>query len=180
MKVSKEKMAENRAIILGVAARLFRERGFQNVTVAEIMSAAGLTHGAFPGHFKSKEDLFERALELATHEMAAEKANSVSEYASGYLTRAHRDSTPQGCVYSALASEVVRGTPESRRILTAGLWKQLEALERRATGKSHEARRQEAVTAWSTMVGALILSRVVDDESLSDEILERARIDLIR
>ena len=57
MKISKEQVAENRLRILDAAARMFRERGFEGVTVAEVMNAAGLTHGAFYGYFTSKDDL---------------------------------------------------------------------------------------------------------------------------
>lgn len=180
MKVSKEKMAENRALILSTAARLFRERGFQDVTVAEIMKRAGMTHGAFPSHFKSKDDLIARTLEAATQDLVAEKRGSISEYASGYLSKDHRDNISFGCVYSALASEVTRSTAEARHALTDGLRRQLDAMTEMAPGRSPEARRQEAVTAWATMVGALVLSRVSDDKALADEILERSRVDLVR
>jgi len=57
MKVSREQAAENRERIVQVAAKLFRERGFDGVGVADLMKAAGLTHGGFYGHFASKEDL---------------------------------------------------------------------------------------------------------------------------
>lgn len=60
MRVSREQVAENRRKILEVASRLFRERGFDAVTVADVMSAAGLTHGGFYGYFKSKDDLIAR------------------------------------------------------------------------------------------------------------------------
>ena len=61
MKVSKEQVSENRRLVLEAAARLFRERGFDGVTVADVMRAADLTHGAFYGHFSSKEDLIAQA-----------------------------------------------------------------------------------------------------------------------
>ena len=32
--------------IVKEASRLFRERGFENISVGEVMKAAGLTHGA--------------------------------------------------------------------------------------------------------------------------------------
>ena len=57
MKVSREQMAENRQRILEVAGQLFREKGFDAVSVAVVMKAAGLTHGGFYGHFDSKDDL---------------------------------------------------------------------------------------------------------------------------
>ena len=57
MRVSREQAAENRDRIIDVAGRLFRERGFDGIGVANLMKAAGLTHGGFYGHFESKEDL---------------------------------------------------------------------------------------------------------------------------
>ena len=62
MKVSREQVAENRRTILKAASRLFRERGYESVTVAEIMKAAGLTHGGFYGYFASKDELIAGAL----------------------------------------------------------------------------------------------------------------------
>jgi len=62
MKVSREQVRRNRELILAAAARLFRERGLDGVSLAEVMQAAGLTHGAFYGHFESKEALIREAL----------------------------------------------------------------------------------------------------------------------
>ena len=47
--------AEKHVRIVEQAARLFRERGFDGVSVGEIMKATGLTHGPFYNHFASKE-----------------------------------------------------------------------------------------------------------------------------
>ena len=62
MKVSKEQVAHHKKQILAAAARLFRQRGFSDVTVAEIMKEADLTHGAFYGYFRSKEALIAAAI----------------------------------------------------------------------------------------------------------------------
>ena len=62
MKVSREQVLENKRTILEAAGRLFRERGFDSVTVADVMKSAGLTHGGFYGYFKSKDDLIAQAL----------------------------------------------------------------------------------------------------------------------
>ena len=62
MKVSKEQVQENRRRIVQTAATLFRERGFDGVGVADLMSAAGLTHGGFYKHFASKADLMAEAM----------------------------------------------------------------------------------------------------------------------
>jgi TetR/AcrR family transcriptional regulator, transcriptional repressor for nem operon len=61
MKVTREQVAENRQRILEVAGKLFREKGFDGVSVADIMKSAGLTHGAFYGHFASKDELAAQA-----------------------------------------------------------------------------------------------------------------------
>src|SRR3981081_147115 len=61
MKVSREQAAANRERIVEVAGKLFRERGFDGIGVADLMKAAGLTHGGFYGHFKSKDDLAAQA-----------------------------------------------------------------------------------------------------------------------
>src|ERR1700679_4184514 len=62
MKVTKEQVAAHRGRILDAAGRLFRRRGFDDVTVADVMKEAGLTHGAFYGHFASKEALIAAAV----------------------------------------------------------------------------------------------------------------------
>ena len=57
MRYPVEETAAKHERIVKEASRLFRERGFENVSVAEVMKAAGLTHGAFYAHFGSKEEL---------------------------------------------------------------------------------------------------------------------------
>ena len=71
MKVSREQAAENRERIVQVAAKLFRERGFDGIGVADLMKAAGLTHGGFYGHFGSKEDLAAEASDRALKDITA-------------------------------------------------------------------------------------------------------------
>jgi TetR/AcrR family transcriptional repressor of nem operon len=176
MRVSKEKMAENRALLVGAASRLFRERGFDAVTVADVMSAAGMTHGAFYGHFASKEDLIARAMEaaLATPPIVPNAA-TLADVAAGYLSAEHRAATADGCVYAAVAGEAVRSTNDTRHAMTEGLKRQLAQLEPLSPGTTPEDRRRAAIASWSAMVGALMLSRVVDDPALSDELLMQTK-----
>src|ERR1700679_1305255 len=107
MKISKEKGAENRELILTQAARLFRERGVKGVGVDALTRAAGLTHGSLYSRFGSKEAL---VAEAVTHAFArtAEKwggVESLAKYADAYLSVDHRDSRGDGCTVSALGSE---------------------------------------------------------------------------
>ncbi len=51
MRLSKDQVEANRKKVLREAGRLFRERGFGGIGVAEVMQAAGFTHGGFYNHF---------------------------------------------------------------------------------------------------------------------------------
>ncbi|MBN9530353.1 MAG: TetR/AcrR family transcriptional regulator [Alphaproteobacteria bacterium] len=168
MKVSRDQLAENHRQILDAASRLFRERGIDGVTVAQIMRAAGLTHGAFYGHFKSKEALVAQA---CAHALQRDGIDDLARYVAGYLTPRHRDEQADGCVFAALGAEVVRGTPEARKVLTLAAERQIERLAAIAPGRTQADRRRAAITTWSAMIGAMILARLVDDGALSAEIL---------
>ncbi|CAN5189612.1 TetR/AcrR family transcriptional regulator [soil metagenome] len=174
MRVSREKVAENRRLILDAASRLFRERGFDGVTVAEVMSAAGLTHGAFYGHFASKEDLIAKTLANTLTGGSSDEPD-LAAYAAAYLTTRHRDEPASGCPVAALGAETGRRPAPARAAMTAGLKKQINRLGAGAPGADQEARRQAAIGAWATMVGAMVLARSVDDARLSDEVLAAAK-----
>jgi len=174
MKVSREQMAENRRRILEVAGRLFRERGFEAVTVAEVMKAAGLTHGGFYGHFRSKDDLIAQALAQAL--TATEEAGpDLAGYAARYLSERHCADRAGGCPMAGLGAEAIRQVPEARMALTAGLQQQIAALATGAPGESEAERRRAAIGSWAAMVGALVLARMSDDPALSAELLAETR-----
>ncbi len=104
MKVSREQVAEHRTKILAAAARLFRLRGFEDVTVAELMKEAGLTHGAFYGYFPSKEALIAEAVGKALPPAPdlAQPRRPAAEFADGYLSVKHRDNRAAACLFSSL------------------------------------------------------------------------------
>jgi TetR/AcrR family transcriptional repressor of nem operon len=174
MRVSREQVTANRRTILEAAGRLFREHGFDAVTVAEIMNAAGLTHGGFYGYFKSKEELIAGTLADVLAKRP-EPSGDLADYAAGYLSASHRDNRAGGCPTAALAAETVRLTGGARSEMTAGLKRQIERLSRVAPGADDTAKRRAAIGGWAAMVGAVILARVSDDPALSDEVLEQTR-----
>jgi TetR/AcrR family transcriptional repressor of nem operon len=178
MRVSKEQVAENRRLILESAARLFRERGFDGVTVSDVMKDAGLTHGAFYGHFASKEDLIAQSFAHVLANGSSSKNMTPARYADGYLSPEHRDNRGSGCLFGALGTEAARGTADLRHELTQAMRRQIENFTDTAPGHTKDARRREAVASWSAMVGAIVLARIVDDPALSDEILAETRASL--
>jgi TetR/AcrR family transcriptional repressor of nem operon len=174
MKVSREQVAENRRAILKAASRLFRQRGFASVTVAEVMQAAGLTHGGFYGYFKSKDDLIALALAEGLRSSAA-PLSDLAGYAASYLSRTHRDNLAGGCATAALAAETIRQTGSARMEMATGLKRQIERLARVTPGADAAQQRRAAIGSWAAMVGAMILARASDDPELSGEVLDQTR-----
>jgi TetR/AcrR family transcriptional repressor of nem operon len=174
MRVSREQVTENRRTILDAASRLFRERGFDSVTVAEIMQAAGLTHGGFYGYFQSKDELIAGALADVLSKRP-EPSGDLAAYAAGYLSRTHRDNRADGCPTAALAAETSRLTGAARTEMTTSLKRQIERLGRIVPGETTAQKRQAAIGSWAAMVGAMILARVSDDPALSGEVLDQTR-----
>ena len=174
MRVSRNQVLQNKCMILEAAGRLFRERGFESVTVTDVMKSAGLTHGGFYGYFKSKDDLIAQALGKVLGSAGALPADLAS-CAEQYLSPGHRDNFAGGCPVAALASETIRQSGGARAEMTADLKRQIERLGRIAPGPDQAHKRRAAIGNWSAMVGALILARMSDDVDLSDEILNETR-----
>lgn len=181
MRVSREKAAENRQRIVEIAARLFRESGFDGVGVDAIMSGAGLTHGGFYGHFGSKDALaFEavvRALEQGA-EVQSRRTN-LNDLVSGYLSERHLHDPSNGCVLAALGGDLARQGTDVRGAVAAYLRTQLDRIAQFFEG-TKAGRRKEAIATLAGMVGALTLARAVDDSALSKEILDATREALAR
>src|SRR5690606_3229066 len=122
MRVSREKAGQNRADVIRTASQGFRERGFDGISIAEIMKAAGLTHGGFYGQFASKEELvgeavgqgFETSRRRWQQVLTRGGDKPLAALADFYLSAAHRDQPADGCVLAALASDAARSGPGLR------------------------------------------------------------------
>lgn len=171
MKVSREQVLENKKLILEAAGRLFREHGFESVTVSDVMKAAGLTHGGFYGYFKSKEDLISQSL-ADLLERTEIPPVGISTLAQQYLSPDHRDNFAFGCPVAALAPETIRHSGSARVEMTAGLKRRIEGLTQAFHASDEALGRRAAIGSLAAMVGALILARASDDVDLSNEILD--------
>ncbi len=103
------------------------------------------------------------------------RPDDFQEYASCYLTDKHRDDPAEGCPYPALGSELTRAPLAVRKVVTQAVAKRIEQFSESAPGNTRKRRRQTAIAGWSAMIGAVMLSRIVDDPQLSDEILKSTR-----
>ena len=184
MRLTREKAAENRAKVVDAALGLFQRRGFADVGVAELMGAAGLTHGGFYNHFESKADLeaqacglaFQRALgaigKVAAKPAGAERRAAMRLYIERYLSSRARDAAGASCPMVSFGTDVSRESREVQARYARGLRAYVDLM-----GAALES---EAATARATvaeLVGALSLARSVAraDRALSDSILEAAK-----
>ncbi|WP_313443802.1 TetR/AcrR family transcriptional regulator [Stenotrophomonas indicatrix] len=184
MKVTKAQAQANRAHIVETASTLFRERGYDGVGVADLMAAAGFTHGGFYKHFGSKADLMAEAAACGLTSSAAAVADlDVQAFVSEYLSRAHRDGPGQGCTLAALCTDAARQTDAVKAAFAAGIEARLATRatqEGQAQRDLDDATRARRIALMAQAVGALVLSRSCPDESpLADEILDACRADLL-
>ena len=174
MKVSREQMAENRRRILDVASQLFKDKGFDAVSVAEVMNAAGMTHGGFYGHFSSKDDLVAQSLAYALGADSGGEGD-FSAFVRSYLAPRHRNNPAGGCPTAGLAASIRHQTPAAQAAMTEGLRMQIARIEKALPEQTSAEKRRTAIGSWSAMVGAVILARAINNEELSNEILEQTR-----
>jgi TetR/AcrR family transcriptional regulator, transcriptional repressor for nem operon len=180
MRYEKGHKQATRQHIIDVASARFRESGVAAVGLAGIMSAAGLTNGAFYAHFESKEDLVRAVLvnALGRRELGLRanlEGNAGLETAvRDYLSPRHRDGAGSGCPIAALVAEIARHPKPTRQAFTEKILAVIELIAARIPKGSPAERRKRAMAAYGTMVGALQLARAVNDKKLSDEILENA------
>lgn len=176
MRRSKAETAASRRHILEQASRLFRERGPERVSVADVMEAAGMTHGGFYKHFESKEALFAATLDAAFAEKLdyldelsrEDAAEGLRRYLDGYLTEEHVEDRASGCPIAGLASDALRGSPEAVSALSEGA---ITTLKRFATATACDG---AAIRALSLAVGALVVARSIQDTELRSRVLRTA------
>jgi TetR/AcrR family transcriptional regulator, transcriptional repressor for nem operon len=186
VKVTREEAAANRERIIEAASRLFREKGFNGIGVADLMKEAGLTHGGFYGHFKSKDDLAAQACgaalakgaDLWTSLVGRSGEDPLGAAARSYLSERHLSSPGSGCVFATLAPEAARGGPKLRRVFAEGMSRWAGILADALPGRTKAEKRRKSLAAVSQMVGAMVLARAVDDPALAREILQVAIADL--
>jgi len=166
----KEHKEETRARILDAASAAIRQKGVAGVGVAEMMEAAGLTHGGFYAHFRSKDALIAEAFDLACEqsgkklEAAAEKApagEKLLAVAEAYLTTTHAHHPEKGCPISTVGPDLVRNRGDAQQAVAEAVRQRLEWLECLAPGKTKEARRRSAAGTYAAMLGAIFVARAL-------------------
>ena len=189
MRVTKAQAQANRAHIVETASALFREHGYDGVGVAELMAAAGFTHGGFYKHFRSKADLMaETAASGLSQSLAMTGDMDLAKFISVYVSRAHRDGRSAGCTMAALCGDAARQSDDVKATFAAGIEDMLavlggdDAAPQDAAPQDADPQRARAkrIDLLAHVIGAVALSRACPDDSpLADEILEACRSELL-
>jgi AcrR family transcriptional regulator len=180
MRYSAEHKIETRARILGAAGRLFRQEGYGGSGIDGLTKAAGVTNGAFYGHFKSKSEAFQAAvlagldeLRLGITALKAQKGKGWLEaFVSYYLGPKRTCALGQSCALPSLSPDVMRADAETRDAYQAELRRIVaEVASGLADGPAKE-REDEAIALLALLSGGVTLARAVPDPALSQRIAE--------
>jgi TetR/AcrR family transcriptional repressor of nem operon len=182
MRVTRDQLAAHRDDILTAATRLFRARGIEGVSVAEIMNAAGLTHGGFYGHYRSKSDLAAAACRSVLTKSAerwrqrAEAARSagqdpITAIVSAYLSPSVLDHPGRNCAIPSLGIEIARDGGAPAAALGEGVEGLLAVLTELCPRPEPE---RAAMAALSTMAGGVLLARTLGNRDRAVAILAAA------
>jgi len=143
MKVTKEKAAQNKDSMVSAAARSYREKGVEGISIAELARSAGLTHGGFYGQFPGGKDqlIAEAVTKIFKSNIDCWKyAESLKSIVEFYLSEMHRDDRGNSCPIPSLASDVSRCGGSASASFTNGIQGLLNAL----MGHIHQPRRRHA------------------------------------
>lgn len=183
MRYGKEHKEETHRKVVEAASRRFRKDGIEATGVVDLMADVGLTHGGFYAHFASKETLVKEAIAAASQksrerlEREIEKARAggrdpLESIVRGYLTALHRDRPDRGCSVAALGSEIARHPRKTREAFTEGLDKTLSIIADALPASVTAQRKEKAYAVFSTMIGALQLSRAISDSAMSQAVID--------
>ncbi|GAA3645108.1 TetR/AcrR family transcriptional regulator [Nocardioides ginsengisoli] len=166
--------------MIETAGRRFKSDGIDGSGIATLVADAGLTNGAFYGHFSSKDDLVAAVVaqqleaQVAVVNSLPAGLASVEQYLQYYLSPAHRDDLAGGCPSAALLDEVGRCDVAVREAYTAGATAMIQAIARHLDNGDPEQTEQRAIGLFSLLVGSLQAARAVTDPDLSDRMLAAA------
>ncbi|MCA2017360.1 TetR/AcrR family transcriptional regulator [Vibrio tritonius] len=168
MRVSKQQAEANRAHIVETSAKLFREKGYNGIGVADLMAQAGFTAGGFYKNFASKTDLMVEATALCFEQSRQTNTTLDKEaFITQYLSPKHRDNTGNGCVFAALSHDAARQEDSVKTLFENGLETFIQSI-----GANNAAEREQNIALFAQMVGAITLARSCPENSpLADEIL---------
>ena len=186
-RIANTRKEETHERIVQAAARAIRRHGYAGVGVADVMKEAGLTHGGFYAHFKSRDELLVEALARAGHDSGAAIARAAQArrarggstfraFVDSYLSEQHLASMDTGCPVAALGCDMARQTGAVREASAQRVDRLIAAVRETLPG----ATRAAATVIAGTLVGTLQLARALGDNADGRAVLAAARKALLQ
>jgi AcrR family transcriptional regulator len=174
--------AEVKGKIIQSARRLFNRHGFDNVSIQQIMSGAGLTHGGFYSYFRSKSDLFKSVLgcsitdpEWKNHwegvEVDLASPEAAAQVVKAYLSRQHFEDVENSCPMVAQPTDVTRSGDDAKRAFEEVFGAMVGVLEQSVVDEQQD-RRAKAQAVAALCVGAMVVARAIENRVVADELRE--------
>lgn len=180
VRYSPEHKEATRRRMIATAGRRFKSNGIDGSGIATLVADAGLTNGAFYGHFASKDDLVASVVAQQLEDQVRvvnslpQGLASVEEYLRDYLSPAHRDDLAGGCPSAALLDEIGRCDVAVREAYTDGASAMIKAIARHLGDGDALGTSERAIGLFTLLVGSLQAARAVTDPELSERILAAA------
>ena len=187
MRYDAEHRQQTREKVVRKAAEAIREFGPDKISVADLMAKAGLTHGGFYAHFKSKDDLVSEAISYIFNERykALQKTleedgpvEGLSAYIDMYLSTLHRNRRDKGCPLAALIGDLPRMPTSVRKRFDADIQGQTNLIAAALKAMKQPKPDTLAASLLAEMVGAIAIARAVSDDETSARIIDAARANI--
>ncbi len=187
MPYSSEHKTKSRLRIIASAYKLFSAKGYDNVSINEIMAKAKMTHGAFYAHFKSKSVLYHEAIKHAaeTSEITKQKPDDIDgkswiqELLTGYLHKNNITSRSCSCPLASLVTDVVVREPRVRKTYT-NTFKGMNDIIAKYTNTFSNCSTDIILATSAMVVGGLAIARALDDVNLAEQLLENCKSEALR
>ena len=174
---------ESRQRILAAAGRGFRRRGFGGIGVDGLAEEAGVTSGAFYGHFASKNDAFREAVTVGLRDLAISvrtlQADAgplwIEAFVDRYLGPRRTCDLDEACVFQALTPEVVRADDDVREAYAAEVVRVIEIVASGLPQATAAERRARAWALLSLLAGAVTTARALPDVALANKVARSVR-----
>lgn len=185
---SAEAAAETRKSIVNLASEEFRQNGFSNVGLADLMSQLGLTHGGFYRHFANKDQLIAEACQESfarlerrwPKNVAPHTMDALTQIVSRYLSAKERDNPKTSCVLACLSNDFARSNEEIRKVATQGFRTFCALIQKALPEGDEDEMSQEACNVACTLIGTLQVARLVTDRKLSNNLLASGRDQILK
>lgn len=190
MPLSKQHKQSSKEKILNSARQLFSTKGFNNVSIDNVMNHAGLTRGAFYAHFSSKQALYSESISygmrhgwLAQHKPEAlSQKEWIKQLVSSYLSEYHVKQENLPCPLAFLVTDIANTENEVKTTYTH-VFKSVNTLIQKGVNqinaKEKTLTKSDSYSALAMMIGAVAVARALDDEKITSELLNSSRDKLI-